>query len=318
MQPLGLTQSIVRIGPKWVGKGIGKAVGSPLETVDEINEKSEFMRTRALTRLREIAEVRSQVKGVSKTRAAIDASAYFLMMRAQQLVDVPTWWGAYEKAVAEGNDENRSVALADQAVIDAQGSGTIKDLSAIERGGPVSKLFTVFYSFFNTALNLGVGQTMTADNKAKLAADYLLLFTVPAILGAILKDAMTAGDSGDWEDPESILKKLAGEQLSFLMGLMVGVREFTAAVQAATGTQQYAGGYQGPAGVRMIVDAYKLALQAKQGEMDDGLRKAVVNAAGDLLRLPAAQINRTITGAQALVDGKTENPGVLLTGYQEP
>jgi hypothetical protein len=98
----------------------------------------------------------------------------------------------------------------------------------------------------------------------------------------------------------------------------VGVREFTAAVQAATGTQQYAGGYQGPAGVRMIVDAYKLALQAKQGEMDDGLRKAVVNAAGDLLRLPAAQINRTITGAQALVDGKTENPGVLLTGYQEP
>lgn len=318
MQPLGITQSIVRIGPKWVGKGIAQAIGSPLETADAINEKSEFMRTRALTRLREIAEVRSQVKGQTKTRRAIDSSAYFLMMRAQQLVDIPTWWGAYEKATAEGNDENRAVALADQAVIDAQGSGTTKDLSAIERGGPVSKLFTVFYSFFNTALNLGVGRTMTAENKAKLAADYILLFTVPAILGALLKDAMTAGDSGDWDDPESILKKLAGEQLSFLMGLMVGVREFTAAAQALTGTQQYAGGYQGPAGVRMIVDAYKLALQTKQGEMDDGLRKSVVNAAGDLLRLPAAQINRTITGAQALADGKTENPGVLLTGYQEP
>lgn len=318
MQPLGITQSIVRIGPKWVGKGIAQAIGSPLETADAVNEKSEFMRTRALTRLREIAEVRSQVKGQTKTRRAIDSSAYFLMMRAQQLVDMPTWWGAYEKAVAEGNDENRAVALADQAVIDAQGSGTTKDLSAIERGGPVSKLFTVFYSFFNTALNLGVGRTMTADNKAKLAADYILLFAVPAILGAVLKDALTAGDSGDWDDPESILKKLAGEQLSFLMGLMVGVREFTAAAQALTGTQQYAGGYQGPAGVRMIVDAYKLALQTKQGELDDGLRKAVVNAAGDLLRLPAAQINRTITGAQALADGKTENPGVLLTGYQEP
>jgi Large polyvalent protein associated domain 22/ADP-Ribosyltransferase in polyvalent proteins len=318
MQPLGLTQSIVRIGPKWVGKGISKALGSPLETVDEINGKSEFMRTRALTRLREIAEVRSQVKGRSKAREVVDASAYFLMMRAQQLVDVPTWWGAYEKAIAEGNDEARAVALSDQAVIDSQGSGGTKDQSAIERGGPFGKLFTTFYSFFNTAFNLGVGQTMTQGNKAKLAADYLLLFTVPAIFGAALKDAMTAGDSGDWDDPEKLLKKLVGEQLGFLFGLMVGVREMAGAAQALTGTAQYSTDYSGPAGVRFLADAVKLAKQLHQGELDDGLRKAVINTAGELLRLPSAQVNRTITGFNALADGKTQNPGALLTGYQEP
>ena len=318
MQPMGLTQSIVRIGPKWVGRGLSKAIGAPVETNDQINEKSEFMRTRSLTRLREIAEIRSQVKGRSQVREAVDASAYFLMMRCQQLVDVPTWWGAYEKAISEGNNEDRAVALSDQAVIDAQGSGGTKDQAAIERGGPALKLFTVFYSFFNTALNLGVGQTMTHENKAKLAADYLLLFTIPALLTAALKDALTPGDSGDWDDPEKMLKRLIGEQISFLMGLMVGVREMSGAVQAVTGTNQFGTDYSGPAGTRFLADLVRLAKQVHQGEIDTGLRKAIVNTAGELLRLPSAQINRTITGIEALADGKTSNPGVLLTGYQEP
>lgn len=318
MQPLGITQSIVRIGPKWVGKGVAKFMGAPIETADAINEKSEFMRTRALTRLREINEVRSQVKGRTAAREAVDASVYFLMMRCQQAVDIPTWWGAYEKAIAEGNDENRAVALSDQAVIDAQGSGGVKDQSAIERGGPGIKLFTTFYSFFNTALNLGVQKTMNAESKAKLAADYLLLYSIPVILGAALKDALTPGDSGDWDDPEHILKKLIGEHLSFLFGLVVGVREVTGAVQAATGTAQYGADYSGPAGVRMLADFTKLGKQINQGELDDGLRKAVINTAGELLRLPAAQVNRTITGIEALRDGKTQNPGAVLTGYQDP
>ncbi len=318
MQPLGITQSIVRIGPKWVGKGVAKFMGAPIETADAINEKSEFMRTRALTRLREINEVRSQVKGRTAAREAVDASAYFLMMRCQQAVDIPTWWGAYEKAIAEGNDESRAVALSDQAVIDAQGSGGVKDQSAIERGGPGIKLFTTFYSFFNTALNLGVQKTMNTESKAKLAADYLLLYSIPVILGAALKDAMTPGDSGDWDDWEHIIKRMVGEHLSFLLGLMVGVREVTGAAQAATGTAQFGTDYSGPAGVRALADLVKLGKQLHQGELDDGLRKAIVNTAGELLRLPAAQINRTINGAEALHDGKTQNPGALLTGYQEP
>ena len=75
--------------------------------------------------------------------------------------------------------------------------------AAVERGGPALKLFTVFYSFMNTAFNLGVGQTMTQRSKAKIAVDYLLLFTAPAILGTLLKDALQpGGDDDDEEDDE--------------------------------------------------------------------------------------------------------------------
>lgn len=318
MQPLGLTQSIVRIGPQWVGRGIAKAISSPVETTAEISEKSTFMRTRFLTRFRELNELRNQVKGQTKARAAVDAGAYALMLRAQQLVDIPTWWGAYEKAISEGNDDARAVALADQAVIDAQGGGATKDQAGIERGSPALKLWTTFLSFFVTALNVGVSQTMTRTSKAKLAADYLMLYVAPAVLGVALKDALTTGDSGDWDDGEKLARKLLGEQLSYLMGLMFGIRELGGVVKAVVAGEKFGTDYTGPAGIRMLNDLAKLTKETSQGDADDGLRKAVINVAGDLFRLPSAQINRTITGAQAINEGKTKNPAALLTGYQEP
>ena len=316
LQPFGITQSIVRIGGVYVGKGISKFVSDPVGLNGAISEMSEFMRTRSLTQMRELAELRNQVKGQTETRRNVDVAMYALMLRAQQLVDLPTWWGAYEKATAEGNDQDRSVTLADQAVIDAQGSGTTKDLSAIERGGPAMKLFTVFYSFMNTSLNLGFAQTMTRDSKMKLAADYLLIYVAPVVLISLMKSAFTPGDSGDWDDPKKIAAKLLKEEVSYLMGMFFGIREISNIVDAFQGKPS--GEYKGPAGTRLIGDTLVLAKQIGQGEMDDGLRKAVINVSGELLRLPSAQINRTITGIEALKEGKTKNPAAIVFGYEQP
>lgn len=68
------------------------------------------------------------------------------------------------------------------------------------------KLFTVFYSFMNTALNLGVQQGMTEKSAAKQAANYALLYLISPLLGMALKAAITPGDSGD-DDPEKIARK---------------------------------------------------------------------------------------------------------------
>ena len=321
MQPLGITQSIVRVGAPWVARGVAQYVANPFKAARRVNEASAFMAGRSRTRFRELNEVRNQVDGQSGAMRWVNRNAYWLMMRCQQTVDVPTWLGAYEKAVADGADEERAVALADQAVIDAQGGGQVKDQAGVEKGGPSLKLFTVFYSFMNTALNLGVSQGMTADTpakKAKLAADALLLYTVPAVLGAALKAAITPGDSGDWDDPEEIAKKLAAAQLDYLMGLFALVRETTEAVKTISGLGDKPRDYAGPAGLRLIPDFGAFAKQAAQGEFDDAFRKAAINLAGDLFGLPAAQANRTITGAKALADGETSNPAALVFGFQRP
>ncbi len=319
IQPLGLTQSIVRVGAPWIGRGVAKYIAHPIDLTRQVNSMSEFMANRTRTRFRELAELRDRVEDQSRVKELMGAYGYFLMMRCQQAVDVPTWWGAYEKAIAEGNDESRAVALADQAVIDSQGSGQTKDLSAIERGNPAEKLLTVFYSFFNTALNIGVERTMGADTpakKARLAVDFLLLYTVPAVLSHMLRSSLTPGDAGD-DDPEELAKKLIAAQIDYLMGLMVGVREFAEAAKMLAGANDFGRPYAGPAGMRLVSDTVNLAAQAHQGEFDTAFRKALVNTVSDLFGLPGAQINRTITGVEALSSGKTENPAAIFFGFRE-
>lgn len=319
LQPLGFTQSISRIGAKWVGRGVAKALGSPMETASQISDMSPFMRTRFLTRFRELNELRNVVQGQSKARTALDAGAYALMLRFQQLVDIPTWWGAYEKAIAEGSDQAKAAALADQAIIDSQGSGMVKDMPGVMRGGQFQKLFTSFYSFFNTTFNLATERTASSQNKAALAAQYLLLFALPATMAAALKDALTPGESDDWSE-EKIARKLLGENLGYLLNTMVFVRELGNPVSQSVKGEPFGTDYSGPAGLRMIGDASKVIskiTKPNEVEWNDSLRKAVVNLAGDLARLPAAQINRTITGVQALSEGKTTNPAAVLFGYQE-
>jgi hypothetical protein len=38
---------------------------------------------------------------------------------------------------------------------------------------------------------------------------------------------------------------------------------------------------------------------------------------GDLFGLPSVQINRTITGIEAMAEGKTENPAAVAFGFRE-
>jgi len=318
MQITGFNQSIVRVGAKWIAKGVAQYIASPIGKAREVVGKSEFMADRSRTQFRELNEIRNRVQDENATMRTIKMGTYFLMMRMQRMVDVPTWLGAYEKAIVEGNGEDRAIALADQAVIDSQGSGMTKDLSAIERGGPVLKVFTVYYSFMNTALNIGVTQSMTAKSKAKLAADLLMLYTVPAVLGSMLKDALTPDGGGDDdEDLEAIARKLAAEQLSYLMGLFVVAREFGEVSKIVTGAEGPRRDYSGPAGLRPIADTFTFAKQAGQGEFDAAFRKASINLLGDFTGLPSAQINRTITGIEALEEGQTDNPAAVLFGYKK-
>ena len=320
MQPTGFTQSISVVGAKWVGLGVSRYLADIGGSTRNVNELSEFMANRARTRFRELNELRNSVEDQSPYKEWLGRYAYFLMMRCQQMVDVPTWIGAYEKAQAEGVTDDKAIALADQAVIDSQGSGMLKDLSSVERGGAAQKLFTVFYSYMNTALNIGIGKTMSAEigkRKAKLAADYLLLYVLPPVLGLAIKDALTPTGDDDDDYWEKLPKRLASNQIDYLMGLMVIVREFSEAAKLMAGVEDHKQDYQGPAGVRMIADTVKFGEQLGQGEFDTPFRKAFVNLMGDAFALPSAQINRTVTGIEAIREGKTHNPSAIVFGYKE-
>ncbi|NYT44606.1 hypothetical protein H0A64_07170 [Alcaligenaceae bacterium] len=324
LQPLGITQSIARIGPTWVAKGVREFYGNPtqmLAKVNDVNEQSEFMRNRSRTMNREINDLQNQLtKSKPQWRTFLESSFFVFIQKLQMTVDYPTWLGAYEKALldpanvrADGTvDEARVVRMADQVVIDAQGEGQIKDLSQVQRGHPAFKLFTNFYSYFNVAMNMATDATKRTNFKdpvqvARLAGDYLLILVLPAVLSGLLRAAIKGDD-------DELAKQLAEEQIDYLMGLFVGVREVSSAVKFATGVGNPAFGYTGPAGTRFFSEITRLGQQIGQGDLDTALLKATNNVAGLIFHYPAGQVQRTVDGIAALIDGRSANPMAPLVG----
>lgn len=309
VQVTGFIPAVARLGGKYAWAGLSQYTTHPIKATRTAMEQSEFMRNRGNTRLREIREVAATINGAGKIRKFLNKYSYWLMMKMQQVVDTAIWHGALAKAMDNGKDLDTAIKLADQTVLDTQGGGQIKDLSEFERGSNTQKLFTVFYAYMNTALNQGFVEVKTQKSKAKLAADLMMIYVVPTALTALMKSALTPGD-----DDDDLAKKLAKEQISFLLGLFVGGREMAQLANIITGDRFY--GYTGPSGLRPIDDTYKFAQQAAQGEIDHAFVRASINLLGDVFGLPSAQINRTIKGAEALQEDETDNPAALLMGHQ--
>ena len=309
VQILGVTQAVARLGPKWVGRGIKRVAGdaASLEnTAAWTREKSEMMQQRGLTMDREINDIRKQLDVKAKWKEWIDDYAFVPIIKMQQVIDVITFVSAYEKFMEQTNgDEVRAIALAEQSVIDTQGSGQIKDLAKIQRGSQFKKLWTVFYTFFNSLYNLSVESVKSKDLKnpkdiAALAGDFLLLYTIPAVLGDLM-----LGRGPDDDDEESWLKWIVAKHFEYMGGTIPGVRE---AVSAAV----YSQGYQGPAGARLFAELGNLAEQVAQGEPDAAAFKAANRVGGILFHYPAAQIDITAEGIYKLASDEEDNPFVIL------
>lgn len=330
LQPVGIFPSIVRVGPKWVAKGAYRwfrDIASFENTARWIQGRSEFMQNRGRTQMREINEIRNTVglntgrlsgwiddalRSVSAdrvTKLAIVDSFFILIQRAQQVADIPTWLGAYEKAMSQpGMEESRAIALADQAVIDSQGSGQIKDLAQVQRGGSLLKLWTNFYSYFSVIYNLTAESAKRTEFKnplsvGRFAVDMLMLYTLPAIISVGIREALTGSD----DDDESFLTKVIADQLTSLFGTMLFTREI------ASGIAGYAG-YTGPAGTRFISSVVNLIKQGEQGEVDAAFLRSLNEVGGMIFHYPANQVRRTAEGILALSEGETQNPLAVIFG----
>ena len=313
MQPLGLTQSMARIGPKWVAKGMARWVGDAAKMESSAKwmyERSEFMRLRSTALNREVRDLRGKLTG--EMPGVVQDTYFWFIMKGQIVADLPTWFGQYEKTMAESDgDEQLAFAMADQAVRDSQGGGAISDLARIQRGGPLQKLFTNFYSYFSTTFNLLAERTARTSFKdpasvAHWLSDFLLVAVAPSVLVTLLKAAVNSAMGGE-DDEEKLLETIVRDQLGFLMGTMVGLRELSAAANGMFG-------YSGPAGTRFFSEFAKLGRQIEQGETDMPLFKALNNSLGILLHYPAGAVNRFVEGATALNEGETSNPAALVFG----
>lgn len=289
-QVQGFGQSISRVGVKHMGGAFARIfrdAASWTASGTWVDEKSALMRLRGKTQMRELNEIANQV-GPGGLRRPVDRTFYYLMTKMQRAVDIPTWLGAYEKAMDGGHDDATAVAVADQAVLDTQGGGQIKDLAQIQRGGALKKLWTTFYHYFNTTYNMtaeSIGGTRWRDpmSVAKLAMDMLLIYSFPAVVGVAIKHALR----GDDNQPETWAKDIAKEHLGMLLGTVVLGRELTAGFTSDQG-------YGGPAGARAISALVDLEQEATAGHTGRAFAKALATVGGTLLHIPTVQVWRLI------------------------
>jgi hypothetical protein len=329
LQPSGIFQSWARLGINAVANGVKTVLKNPVKTHEWVMENSPMMRNRARTLNREINEIVNQVRA-GKNLTTLQASYFYMISKMQIMIDMPTYIGAYEKALADlsyekaGSEEERKAietkahSFAGQTVIDTQTGGEIKDLAGVQKGSQGQKLFTNFYSYFSALYNLNVEnfRTKKLTNPTEFAdfvATALLLNVMPVIYSVALKNLLKG--ECDWDDSECLLQRYKSEQMSTIFGQMIGVRDIGVAVDVATGGNAY--GYSGPPSLRFFSDIYKVGQQAEQGEVDMQLFKSLNNALGILLHYPAGQINSTVDGILAIERGEVEGLsifGALISG----
>jgi hypothetical protein len=336
-QPFGVAMAVPRTGLKNMLAGFsGFGSAKEIEDTDEwIMANSSFMKNRlgGITGTRELNEVKAQLAAKGYTELKIDQiiesitggkldtqdirdSMYYFQVKMQGIADRVIWKANYKKAMAEADKDTpypdaheRAVQLANQAVIDTQGSGMVKDRARVERGQGWMQLWTALYSYMSVTL----GQNLEALRKTnwkqpesigRYIADFVFLNTLP-ILGSMFVFSILRGDSGD--DDEGFGEKLAKEHLSYLMGQFIILREMQ-------GFFKSYGDYMGPAGSSMISNIYRFVGQAKQMEADAALLRSLNRAAGALLQYPSNQLDRTVRGVRAILEGETSNILAPLVG----
>lgn len=322
VQFMGYSVTIKELGAKYAALGLKDAFLRPYKLADQwafISERSEFMKERPRNYDRDVRDTLRGMGAIGKQGAGSVVDAYTVKVRSSwfaliaymdMAVSIPTWLGAYRKAM-DGKEENikpgdevAAVEFADRTVRMSQSSGAAKDLSAIQTGSEMWRMFTMFYSFFSLLFNQ-FGKTYTQfrfdRNVPKLMASLFLLWFAPAVL----EDLLLGRGPDDDDDDEAWIKWAAKNEAMYPFQTVVLARDLV------NGMDRF--GYEPSPAFDMAEKATKtgkLGIDLATGEEEEVSRtnlKDAVMLVGYFAQLPTRQL--WLTG---------EYFHDWMTGEQEP
>jgi GNAT superfamily N-acetyltransferase len=311
------------VGAGWFARGLNEATRSPAASYALVTEKSGEMRHRFDTidqSVREVLQKGTHKGAYGKTKDAINRSAFIGINIADRLVTIPTWLGAYRKAVSGGMAEDDAVHAADDAVVGSQGAGGAKDINSIQAARGAVKLFTMFFTPFAAqyARLRSVGRA--AGQKGwRYTPEAVMRVAMLTFLPAVMADLVTARGPSKCapDDPECPLKWLAIKMATSVTATIPGVRE------AGNALEMYVMGGQQGVKISPLVGALdkvsKTTIQSFEiafgdREFDSKFAWNVFDSAGYVVGLPTGQAH--ITGeylADLLTDkADPEGPGEFM------
>ena len=199
-----LFRSMQAIGVGATFKGVGATIAHPKANAEFVFSRSAEMRDRAETfdqNVREaFAQMGTRFNGKPIHDQAVRAQefsqkwAFWAMGKILlHTVAMPTWLGAYQKAIHEGMTDEDASRYSDDAVTRAQGGGRAKDLTSFQRGSEFARQLGMFYSAFAPLVNrqremlrgasrVIKGQALPGDAEEAAMTAFLLLVAEPAAI----------------------------------------------------------------------------------------------------------------------------------------
>ena len=298
---------------------------------EEASDASAFMRDRVENAARELqgriqdAIVKPTVVG--GIDAFVQRHGYVLQQGTQNLIDVITWHAAYDQAIAGGMDEAAAVFEADSVIRRTMGDFSPENVSMFETGSAFTRLFTMFYSYFNGQANLVAGEmqtvmrTMGWDGAGRMFFIYMFGMAIPAIVGTLIVKA--AGGDLDDDEEDGYVDELAeiffGSQLSYLAGMVPGGSLATSMINRFNG--QF---YDDRISTSPVASALERGVGAPHSVWDaatgeGSAKKAVTDsltALGLITGIPMGQLAKSAGYVTGVVEGSSrpEHLGQVLQG----
>jgi hypothetical protein len=205
----GWFPSLLKVKRRYLQSALMTYLGSPKQTAEAVAVLSPFMADRMRNQMFELQGTMNELllnpSKYEKLQQWSSKHGYFLQQAFQNMVDVTTWHGAYNQALAEGETQTEAVARGDAAVRLTQGSLSPEDLSMFEVGTPFYRTFVQFTGYFNMLANLNLGefQKTVRDMGWRSGKGRLLyIYVMGMLLPAIVSDAIVRSLGGGWDDED--------------------------------------------------------------------------------------------------------------------
>ena len=332
----GWANSAAEIGPLWMARGMKEVArnGMSSKLRDWVFAQSPELAGRAEAFDRDVRtfyrEAGRKLRGKRPGRAnrildgisaasdalgidKIQAGAFWAIgMIDVYLVAMPTWVGAYYKAIESMDmDVAQAIAFADKSVRKSQSAGRAKDLSAFQDSNEGYRQLTTFYTYFSVLYNKQ-RETNVAFRQRDWRRAMTNIFWI-MMVGPLASALLT----GDWpeDDDRDVDGWMTWAASRFFFGLWSGVpvlRDVAGGLQREI-EGKYTGAVEAPffrafsEVQKPVEDAIKLS---RGEEPSERWLKNAITPIGYFVGLPTGQVGQT---AQYLADVSTgeQNPDSL-------
>ncbi len=251
-QITGFSTAMVLVKPGRMSASLARYIGGGAPAMRaEAMAQSAFMRERVGNAARETqrriheAVVKPTIPG--ELRALIDKHGYVLQHMTQNVMDVIIWHAAYDQAIAKGAADADAVFEADSVIRRTIGDFSPENLSLFETGNAFTRLFTMFYSYFNGQANLVGGEMQTAmrtlgwSGAPKMFWVYLMGIAAPAIVADLIVRGFQDGLGDDDDDgyADEIAAITLGSQARYIAAMIPVAGQVTMALVNRFNDQVY-------------------------------------------------------------------------------